>query len=70
MYEQTAQTYALDPALQSFFQQSNPWALQSIAERLLEAAQRGLWAEPSPETLAQLRSVYLQVDQELEGRSG
>jgi cobaltochelatase CobN len=69
MYEQTAQTYALNPTLQTFFQQSNPWALQSITERLLEAAQRGMWAEPDPETLTQLRSVYLQIDENLEGRS-
>nr|HMQ54139.1 cobaltochelatase subunit CobN [Anaerolineae bacterium] len=68
MYEQTAQTYALDSAMQAFFQQSNPWALQSITERLLEAAQRGLWAEPDAETLNQLRSVYLKIDEELEGR--
>jgi cobaltochelatase CobN len=68
MYEQTAQTYALDPALQQFFQQSNPWALQSISERLLEAAQRGMWAQPDPATLARLKEVYLQVDEALEGR--
>jgi cobaltochelatase CobN len=68
MYEQTAQTYALDPALQEFFQRSNPWALQSISERLLEAAQRGMWAEPDPQTIARLKEVYLQVDEELEGR--
>ena len=46
----------------------NPWALQSIAERLLEAAQRGMWAEPEADTLAQLRAIYLQIDSELEGR--
>ncbi|MCB9102443.1 MAG: cobaltochelatase subunit CobN [Anaerolineales bacterium] len=69
MYEQTAQTYALDPALQEFFQQSNPWALQSITERLLEAAQRGMWSEPNAETLEKLRAIYLQIDEELEGRN-
>ena len=37
MYEQVAQTYALDPAMQEFFAQSNPWALHAITERLLEA---------------------------------
>jgi cobaltochelatase CobN len=68
MYEQTAQTYALNPALQEFFQQSNPWALQSISERLLEAAQRGMWANPDPNTLADLKKIYLAVDEELEGR--
>jgi cobaltochelatase CobN len=70
MYEQTAQTYALDPAIQAFFQQSNPWALQSITERLLEAAQRGMWAEPQAETLARLQQLYLEIDGELEGREG
>jgi cobaltochelatase CobN len=68
MYEQTAEVYALDPALQAFFQQSNPWALQSITERLLEAAQRGMWAEPDQKTLAALQALYLQIDGELEGR--
>jgi cobaltochelatase CobN len=68
MYEQTAQTYALDPAMQEFFQQSNPWALQSITERLLEAAQRGMWANPHQEILQQLQSLYLDIDGALEGR--
>jgi cobaltochelatase CobN len=69
MYAQTAETYALDPALQQFFQQSNPWALQSITERLLEAAQRGMWAKPDQETLEALQALYLQIDGELEGRN-
>ena len=68
MYEQTAQTYALDPTLQEFFRQSNPWALQSISERLLEAAQRGMWAQPNPNTLAGLKEIYLAIDGDLEGR--
>jgi cobaltochelatase CobN len=68
MYEQTAQSYALEPGLQEFFRQSNPWALQSIAERLLEAAQRGMWADPDPATLNRLKAIYLQIDGELEGR--
>ena len=52
MYEQTAAAYALSPAMQEFFARSNPWALHAIAERLLEAAQRGgMWkAAAQPET--------------------
>ena len=68
MYEQTAQSYALDAEMQEFFKESNPWALQSISERLLEAAQRGMWEAPSQETLEKLQALYLQVDGELEGR--
>ena len=30
---------------------SNPWAARAIAERLLEAAERGMWASPEADTL-------------------
>ncbi len=66
MYEQLATTYALDPENQKFFQQSNPWALHGITERLLEAADRKLWAEPDPETLTALRQLYLETEGDLE----
>ncbi len=69
MYEQVAQSYALDPALQDFFARSNPWALQAIAERLLEAAQRGLWDQPSAETLAALEDIHLHSEEILEART-
>ena len=36
--------YVGDPEVRKFFERSNPWALRAIAERLLEAAERGLWA--------------------------
>jgi cobaltochelatase CobN len=68
MYEQVARAYALDPAMQEFFARSNPWALHTVAERLLEAAQRGMWAEPSAETLAALREALLKSDEMLEAR--
>ncbi len=67
MYERVAQEYALNPEMQAFFRRSNPWALRAIAERLLEAAQRGLWANPSPETLEALKEAYLQAETWLEG---
>ena len=47
-------------------QQSNPWALRAISERLLEAAQRGLWSEPDPEDLEALKQVYLENEGMLE----
>ena len=66
MYEKLAQTYALDPQLQKFFQQSNPWALHGIAERLIEAANRGLWEHPEADTLAALQDLYLATEGDLE----
>lgn len=69
MYEKVAETYALDPNMQQFFEESNPWALNAISERLLEAVQRGLWEEPSPEVLEKLKDLYLKSEALLEVRS-
>jgi cobaltochelatase CobN len=67
MYEQLAASYVFDPATSAFLRESNPWALRGIAERLLEAAGRGLWAKPSDDTLEALRAVYLDLEGDLEG---
>ena len=67
MYEQLAASYVLDPENHKFMTQSNPWALHGITERLLEAADRKLWAEPDPGTLSALRQVYLETEGDLEG---
>ena len=68
MYEDVTESYVLDPETQKFFQESNPWALRSIVERLLEAIERGLWAEPPPEMREKLQELYLDLETELEAR--
>jgi cobaltochelatase CobN len=68
MYEKLAQEYVLDPTTREFLDTSNPWALHGIVERLQEAADRGLWADPSAETLAALQQAYLEVEGDLEDR--
>ncbi len=68
MYEQIASRYIFDEETASFMRRSNPWALRAIAERLLEAADRGLWLEPRQETVAELRDAVLQVEGDLEGQ--
>jgi len=68
MYNDVTERYVLDPAMQQFFQESNPWALKGIVERLLEAIDRGLWEEPSPEILEKLKELYLQLEADLEAR--
>ena len=68
MYEQLASSYVLDKQNQDFLRQANPWALTGIIEKLSEAADRGLWAEPDPETMAALQQVYLDVEGDLEDR--
>jgi cobaltochelatase CobN len=66
MYEQLAKTYLLDEENQKFLAESNPWAMHGIAERLLEAAERKLWAEPDENTLNALRALYLRTEGDLE----
>jgi cobaltochelatase CobN len=67
MYRQLAESYVFDEQVSGFLRQSNPWALRDIAGRLLEAAGRGLWAQPPPELIGQLQAVYLELEGELEG---
>jgi cobaltochelatase CobN len=67
MYERLAGEYVLDDENRKFMNESNPWALHGMAERLLEAAGRGMWAEPDPATLDGLRQVLLETEGELEG---
>jgi cobaltochelatase CobN len=67
MYEQLAASYVFDETNRAFLEQANPWALHGIAERLLEAAQRGLWAKPDPATLDQLQQAFLATEGTIEG---
>lgn len=67
MYEKLTQEYVLDETNRKFMSTSNPWALHGISERLLEAVERGMWAEPDPAVLADLRAAYLESEGELEG---
>ncbi|MEU1194698.1 cobaltochelatase subunit CobN [Streptomyces sp. NPDC005813] len=67
MYDKLTETYVLDPTNREFLQQANPWALHGIAERLLEAESRGMWAKPDPAVLDALRQVYLETEGNLEG---
>ena len=68
MYEQLTENYVLDKENQDFLRHANPWALTGIVEKLNEAADRGLWAEPDPELIAELQRVYLDVEGDLEDR--
>jgi cobaltochelatase CobN len=69
MYEQLAASYVFDPENRAFMRKSNPWALRGVAERLLEAADRGLWAEPDPKTIDQLQQAYLDLEGDIEAGS-
>ena len=61
MYEQVTERYVADPEVRKFLAASNPWALKGIAERLLEAAARGLW-DASGGSLATLQEALLESE--------
>ncbi|MDT5007514.1 MAG: cobaltochelatase CobN [Mycobacterium sp.] len=67
MYERLTEAYVLDDENRKFMAESNPWALHGMAERLLEAADRGMWAQPEADTLNGLRHVLLETEGDLEG---
>jgi cobaltochelatase CobN len=69
MYRDVTRKYVLDEEVREFMQESNPWALRAVSERLLEAAERGLWAEPDPEDIEGLKRAYLENEGMLEERS-
>ena len=66
MYETLTDTYVQEN--REFFEKSNPWALHEISERLLEAADRGLWESPDPARLELLKETFLETEGDLEGR--
>lgn len=69
MYQGIAQAYVMDPEVQAFVQQVNPWALRDMAERLLEAHQRGLWQNVGAASLDQLRAIAHQAEAQIEAHT-
>ncbi len=67
-YERVADALVLNLEVQQFMQEHNPSALEEMAERLLEATQRGLWQEPGDYS-QQLQDLLLNIDAQQEGAS-
>ncbi len=61
MYDRVVEAYVADPAIRKFFETSNPGALSSIAERLLEAIERGMW-DAAAETRTLLARAVLEAE--------
>jgi cobaltochelatase CobN len=65
MYEKIARAYALDPEMQRWMKEVNPFALQNILDKLLEAIGRGMW-KAGDEMEEALRNAYLEMEGEIE----
>jgi magnesium chelatase subunit H len=66
VYAEVGETFVLDPAMRERMAALNPTAAARIAERLLEANDRGYWA-PSPDTLDALRDAAAELEDRMEG---
>jgi magnesium chelatase subunit H len=66
VYDQAADTYALDTEMAEKLRKANPEAFRNIVGRMLEANGRGFW-QADEERLRELRALYDVADEELEG---
>lgn len=66
VYNQAADTYALDREMAEKLRKANPEAFRNIIGRMLEANGRGFW-QPDAEKLQKLRELYELMDDEIEG---
>ena len=67
MFESAADNFTTGE-MREFLERTNPWALNAVVERLLEAEQRQLWSA-KPQTLESLRSVLLATEAAIEGHA-
>jgi magnesium chelatase subunit H len=66
VYDQAADTYALDAAMAAKLRDANPEAFRNIVGRMIEAHGRGFW-DADEEKLQKLRELYNLTEDELEG---
>lgn len=65
MYKKLAETYVLDLEMQKWLKEVNPFALQNMVERFLEAIERGMW-ETTEDMKKKLQKLYLNIEGLLE----
>jgi cobaltochelatase CobN len=69
IFDDIAREFLIKEENKRFFEEHNPWALEEIARRLIEAMERGLW-NPAPDVKEKLKSIYLEIEGWLEEKIG
>ncbi len=69
IFDDITKTFVLDEEMRKFFEENNPYALEEIARRLLEASQRELW-DADPEVLEKLKEAYIEIEGWMEELAG
>jgi cobaltochelatase CobN len=68
MYQGVADAYLFDESVREFIEQNNPWVQRDMAERLLEANQRGLWEDVDLGTIERLRLMVNEAEGVIESQ--
>lgn len=69
IFDDIAETFVNNDEMRGFFENNNPYALEEIARRLLEAEQRGLW-DADKNVLEHLKNNYLEIESWMEEQAG
>jgi cobaltochelatase CobN len=69
VFDDVTRTFMMNKENRQFFEENNPWALEEIARRLIEAAERGLW-NPAPDARDALKDLYIEIEGWIEEKMG
>ena len=69
VFDEITRTYVQNRENFEFFMENNPWAMEEIARRLIEAQQRGLW-NPAEGLMEAIQENYLEIEGLLEADMG
>jgi cobaltochelatase CobN len=69
VFDDITRTFMMNEENRKFFEENNPWALEEMARRLIEAVERGLW-NPSPDVKEALKEIYLEIEGWIEEKMG
>ena len=69
IFDDITKTFVANEENRQFFMENNPWALEEMSRRLLEACDRGLWT-PEDGLLEEIQDAYLELEGFLEEDMG
>ncbi len=69
VFDDITRTFMMNQENRKFFEANNPWALEEMARRLIEAAERGLW-NPAPDVKEALKDLYSEIEGWIEEKMG
>ncbi len=69
VFDDITKTFIVDENNRKFFEENNPWALEEMSRRLIEAYQRELW-NPEEGLIDEIQDTYLELESFLEESMG